>query len=325
LSKHYGKERGISDINLEVYAGETFGFLGPNGAGKTTTIRTILNFIKPNEGSVEVLGLDSVKDSTEIHKNIGYLPGELELFSQMNGRDFLRYMANLRGGVDWNFVEEMISNLKAQTTKPIGSLSHGNKQKLGLIQAFMHDPDILILDEPTNGLDPLVQEEFHKMLKSVKEGDKTVFLSSHIMSEVEEICDRVGIIRNGKLIAVEKIEDLKAKKLQSIEVHFASPVSEDIFTKLPNVSDVEIKDNVAKVKVSGSNIDSFIKTIANYEVTKINAPEPNLEEIFLSYFKGTESKDDENKGTESKGDENKGTKSKNDENKDTEFKGDENE
>ena len=287
MSKHYGKEKGISDINLEVYAGETFGFLGPNGAGKTTTIRTILNFIKPSEGSVEVLGLDSVKDSTEIHKKIGYLPGELELFSQMNGKDFLKYMANLRGGVDWGFVEEMISNLKAQTTKPIGSLSHGNKQKLGLIQAFMHDPDILILDEPTNGLDPLVQEEFHKMLKSVKDSDKTVFLSSHIMSEVEEICDRVGIIREGELIAVEKIEDLKAKKLQSIEIHFAKSVPDNIFENLPNVSDVEIKDNVVKAKVSGTNtLDSFIKTIAKYEVTKIDAPEPNLEEIFLSYFKG---------------------------------------
>jgi len=312
LSKHYGKERGISDINLEVYAGETFGFLGPNGAGKTTTIRTILNFIKASEGSVEVLGLDSVKNSTEIHKKIGYLPGELELFSQMNGRDFLKYMANLRGGVDWNLVEEMISNLKAQTTKKIGSLSHGNKQKLGLIQAFMHDPDILILDEPTNGLDPLVQEEFHKMLKSVKEGNKTVFLSSHIMSEVEEICDRVGIIRKGELIAVEKIEDLKAKKLQSIEVHFATSVPDNIFEKLSNVSDVEIKDNIAKLKVSGSNIDSFVKTIAKFQVTKIIAPEPNLEEIFLSYFKGDESKGDEPKKDESKKDESKDDESKGD-------------
>jgi len=314
LSKHYGKERGISNINLEVYSGETFGFLGPNGAGKTTTIRTILNFIKPSAGSVEILGLDSIKDSIEIHKNIGYLPGELELFNQMTGKDFLTFMANLRGGVDWDFVEEMISNLNAQVNKPIGSLSHGNKQKLGLIQAFMHNPDILILDEPTNGLDPLVQEEFHKMLKSVKDSDKTVFLSSHVMSEVEEICDRVGIIRQGELITVEKIEDLKAKKLQSIEVHFASSVSDNIFEKLPNVSDVEINGNVAKVKVSGDNIDLFIKSIANHKVTKIIAPEPNLEEIFLSYFKGDESKDDENKGTESKGDENKGTESKGDEN-----------
>ena len=287
LSKHYGKARGISNINLEVYAGETFGFLGPNGAGKTTTIRTILNFIKPNDGSVEVLGLDSVGDSREIHKNIGYLPGELELFNQMTGRSFLTFMANIRGGVDWSYVEEMITNLNAQVDKPIGSLSHGNKQKIGLIQAFMHDPDVLILDEPTNGLDPLVQEEFHKILRDLKESNKTVFLSSHVMSEVEEICDRVAIIREGQLIAIEKIEDLKDKKLQSIEVHFASKVEDNIFENVLNISDIKIDGNIAKVKISGAkNLDSFIKTIANYEVIKIIAPEPNLEEIFLSYFKG---------------------------------------
>jgi len=289
LSKHYGKERGISNLNLEVYTAETFGFLGLNGAGKTTTIRTILNFIKPSDGSAEILGLDSIQDSIEIRKNIGYLPGELELFNEMTGHDFLVYMANLRGGVDWTYVEELITNLKAQVKKPIKSLSHGNKQKLGLIQAFMHKPDVLILDEPTNGLDPLVQEEFHKILKTFKKNNKTIFLSSHVMSEVEEICDRVGIIREGELIAIEKIEDLKAKKLQSIEIHFASKVPDNIFENLPNVSHIEIKDNIAKVKVSGTNnIDSFIKTIANYEVTKIIAPEPNLEEIFLSYFKGDE-------------------------------------
>jgi ABC-2 type transport system ATP-binding protein len=289
LSKHYGKERGISNLNLEVYAAETFGFLGLNGAGKTTTIRSILNLIKPSSGSAEILGLDAIADSIEIRKNIGYLPGELELFNEMTGKDFLAFMANLRGGVDWSYVEELISNLSAQVTKPIKSLSHGNKQKLGLIQAFMHEPDVLIFDEPTNGLDPLVQEEFHKILKTFKKNNKTIFLSSHVMSEVEEICDRVGIIREGKLIAIEKVEDLKAKKLQSIEIHFTSKVPEGIFENLTNVSHIEIKDNIAKVKVSGTNnIDSFIKTIANYEVTKIIAPEPNLEEIFLSYFKGDE-------------------------------------
>ena len=287
LSKHYGKDRGIDNINLEIYAGETFGFLGPNGAGKTTTIRSILDFIRPSSGSIEILGLDSVKDSTKIHEKIGYLPGELELFSQMNGRDFLKYMANLRGNVDWNYVEELIHKLNAQSEKRIGDLSHGNKQKFGLIQAFMHNPDILILDEPTNGLDPLVQEEFHKILKELKNSGKTVFISSHVMSEVEELCDRVGIIREGELIAVETVEGLKAKRMQSIEVHFKEKVPENILKDISDVEDVEIQENVLKAKVPGnSNLDSFIKTIAHYEVTKIIAPEPNLEEIFLSYFKG---------------------------------------
>ena len=247
----------------------------------------LLDFIRPTEGSIKILGLDSIEDSIEIRKNIGYLPGELELFSKMTGKDFLIYMANLHGGVDWDFVCEMVKNLKADIKKPIGSLSHGNKQKLGLIQAFMHYPDILILDEPTNGLDPLIQQQFHNILRSLRENNKTVFLSSHIMGEVEEICDRVGIIREGELIAVEKIADIKAKRLQPVEIHFSSKVPHNIFDNLPNVFNVEINDNIVKCKVSPRySLDSFIKTIANFEVTKIIAPEPNLEELFLSYFGG---------------------------------------
>lgn len=287
LTKSYGKQRGISNVSFDVFDGEVFGFLGPNGAGKTTTIRLMLDLIRPSSGNINIFGFDSRKNSVDIKKDIGYLPGELELYSNMNGKDFLIYMSNLHGNVDWDFVEGMIERLDADLSKSIGNLSHGNKQKLGLIQAFMHDPSLLILDEPTNGLDPIVQEEFHKILKELKNEDKTVFISSHIMSEVEEICDRVGIIREGKLIALQTIEDLKAKRFQSIEVHFASEVPKNIFENISNIIDLEIKGNIVKCKVTGNdNLDSFIKTIANYKVTKIIAPEPNLEEIFLSYFKG---------------------------------------
>lgn len=294
LTKFYGNHMGVFDLNLEVYDGEIFGFLGPNGAGKTTTIRLMLDLIKPNSGNVQIFGLDSRKDSIKIKRDIGYLPGELKLYNNMGGKDFLIYMANLHGGVDWDFVNDMVERLKTDLTRPIGNLSHGNKQKLRLIQAFMHDPSLLILDEPTNGLDPIIQEEFHKILKEIKKEDKTVFLSSHIMGEVEQICDKVGIIRKGQLATLETIESLKKKRFQSIEVHFASIVQKNMFENLPGIFDLEVKGKVLKCKLSSQdNLDSFIKTIAKSEVTKIIAPEPNLEEIFLSYFKGDDIK---NKG-----------------------------
>jgi ABC-2 type transport system ATP-binding protein len=287
LTKFYGKDLGIIDLHLEVYEGEIFGFLGPNGAGKTTAIRLLLDFIRPTQGSAQIFGFDSRKDGIKIKKRVGYLPGELELYHHLTGEELLIFMAHLRHGVDWDLVDSLVKRLKADIQRPIGSLSHGNKQKIGLIQAFMHKPDLLILDEPTMGLDPLIQQEFHKMVGEVKKDGRTVFLSSHIMPEVEQICDRVGIIREGRLIALEKMEDLKARRMQSLEIHFATNVPSDAFEDIPGVVEVTVRGKVLHCKVSGS-LDPFIKAIAQYRVVNLICHETSLEEIFLSYYGGDE-------------------------------------
>lgn len=287
LTKFYGQDLGITDLQLEVYEGEIFGFLGPNGAGKTTAIRLLLDFIRPTRGSAQIFGLDSRKNSIEIRKRIGYLPGELELYHHLTGEELLTYIAHLRHGVDWDLVESLVRRLKADIQKPISSLSHGNRQKIGLIQAFMHKPDLLILDEPTLGLDPLIQQEFNKLVGEVKKEGRTVFLSSHIMPEVEQICDRVGIIREGRLIALEKISDLKARRMQWLEIHFASNVPSDAFEDIPGVVEVTVNGKNLHCKVSGS-LNPFIKVIAQYEVVNLICHETSLEEIFLSYYGGDE-------------------------------------
>ena len=201
LCKSYGRVEANSNINLEVGAGEVFGYLGPNGAGKTTTIRTLLDLIRPTSGDALLFGLDSRANSREVRGRTGYLPGEMTLYDRLTGREVLTYTANLRGGVDWGFVDELAERLDSDLSRPVRTLSRGNRQKLGLIQAFMHRPELIIMDEPSSGLDPLLQREFHRMVDEVREDGRTVFVSSHILPEVERICDRVGIIRRGKLVA----------------------------------------------------------------------------------------------------------------------------
>lgn len=282
LTKNYGNQRGIFDLNLEVFGGEVFGYLGPNGAGKTTTIRTLLDFIRPTKGSASILGSDSRADSVKIKREIGYVPGELELYDNMTGEEFLRYLASLRGGVNWKFVEELAKRLNSNLKQPISSLSHGNKQKIGLIQAFMHKPKLLVLDEPTTGLDPIVQHEFTHMIAEVKSEGRTVFLSSHILPEVERTCDRVAIIRAGKLVVVENILSLKEHALRPIEVHFASPIKSEDFADL-KLQDLKIEKNLLRCDVPGS-FDPLVKRLAKYKVLNIITPEPDLEQIFLHYY-----------------------------------------
>jgi len=285
LTKFYRKEPGVLDLNMDVLEGEVFGYLGPNGAGKTTTIRLFLDFIRPSSGTVELFGMDSHADGLRIRKKIGYLPGELSIYSHLTGREFLGYMASFRGGADWEFIGELASRLKSDLSKRMGSMSHGNKQKIGLIQAFMHKPELLILDEPTMGLDPLVQQEFYKMVREVKKEGKTVFLSSHIMPEVERICDRVGIIRKGKMVAVENIFDLKEMRLRHLEIHFAEDVAWESFEDVPGISDVQVHGRILECSVSGS-MDPLIKRISNYDVLNVVSHEPSLEEVFLTYYSG---------------------------------------
>ncbi len=285
LTKNYGAQLGIEEVYLEVKRGEVFGYLGPNGAGKTTTIRTLLDFIRPTGGSATIFGLDVRQSSVAIHRRIGYLNGELALYDDMTGEDLLKYLGNLRGGLDWQYVKELASRFQCDLSRRIQGLSLGNKQKLGLLQAFMHKPELLILDEPTNGLDPLMQHEFYDLLSEMKKEGRTIFLSSHILPEVEKVCDRVGIIRQGKLITVETIESLKSHSIRQLEIHFAAPVPKDKFTNIMGVRDIVVQDNLLTCTVVGS-LDALVKAAARFEVANIISREPSLEDIFMTYYNG---------------------------------------
>lgn len=285
LTKYYGKTLGVADLNLEIQKGEIFGYLGPNGAGKTTTIRTLLDFIHPTRGNATIFGLDTRKDNVKIKKRVGYLPGELELYENLKGSEFLQYFSNLRRNVDWKYIDELAERLDFDPSKPIRAFSSGNKHKLGLIQAFMHKPELLILDEPTVGLDPLMQQEFYRMALEAKAAGQTIFLSSHILPEVERICDRVGFIRKGRIIDVEEVSDLKAYAFRQLEIRFGQSVPKDAFTNLTGVRDVMVEDNILRCTVAGS-LDAVIKAAAKFEVVNVISHEPDLEEIFLAYYGG---------------------------------------
>lgn len=285
LTKFYGKSLGIDSLDLEVRTGEVFGFLGPNGAGKTTTIRILLDFIRPTSGAATIFGMDTKKESVKIKEKIGYLPGELELYKKLTGYEFLRYFSNLRGNVKWAYVEELAERLDFDMKKPARSLSSGNKHKLGIIQAFMNEPELLILDEPTTGLDPLMQQEFYKMILEAKEKGQTAFISSHILPEVERVCDRVGFIRKGRLIDVKEVSDLKSQAFRHLEIYFGRPVPKEEFVNLAGVKDVVVEDTMLRCTVAGS-LDAIIKAAAKFEVINVISQEPNLEDIFLSYYGG---------------------------------------
>ena len=285
LTKHYGSARGIVDVDLEVNEGEVFGFLGPNGAGKTTTIRLVLDLIRPSSGTARVFSLDARRDATQIHARTGYMPGELALYDGLSGAEMLRFAANLRGGVRWPFVEELAERLDCDLSRPIGTLSTGNKHKVGLIHALMHRPELLILDEPTSGLDPIVQQEFHRILDEVRAEGRTVFLSSHILPEVESVCDRVGIIREGRLVTVLQVEALKESALSHLEFHFAAEVEADEFASLPGVREATAEGTVVRCTVVGS-VDAVVKAAARHEVLDLISHEPSLEQVFLAYYVG---------------------------------------
>jgi ABC-2 type transport system ATP-binding protein len=283
MTKSYGRSRGVIELTFDVEPGEVFGYLGPNGAGKTTTIRTMLDFISPTTGEIRIFGLDSRRDSVEIHRRIGYLPGELALYERMTAAEYLGYFAALRGGVDEPFVRELADRLALDPSVRIRSLSHGNRQKVGLIQAFMHRPELLVLDEPTQGLDPLVQQTFYEIVRQVRAEGRTVFLSSHVMPEVERLCDRAAIVREGRLVAIEDIGDLRTKSVRTIELHFAGPAPAGAFERLPGVQHASAAGDVLRLRVSGS-VDPVIKTAARYEVVDLQSHEPSLEDVFLTFY-----------------------------------------
>lgn len=284
LTKRYGRYRGVEDINIELDAGEVFGFLGPNGAGKSTTIRTILNFIEPTEGSVSVFGKDSVKDSVDIKNHLGYLAGDIALYDKMTGRQVLTYLTSLGKQTDWKFVDELTQRLEASLDRPIKTLSKGNKQKLGLIQAFMHKPDLLVLDEPTSGLDPLMKQVFYDMVLEMKKEGKTVFVSSHDLTEVQKICDRAAFIRHGKLVAIEDVQKVDALNLRRYKVRFKTKPALSSLKKVEGVSEVKaINGNRASLTVTGS-VDKFVKAIAKKNVVDLEEVETTLEDLFMHYY-----------------------------------------
>ena len=285
LTKFYGKDRGIVDVDLDVREGEVFGFLGPNGAGKTTTIRLLMDLIRPSKGKATVLGLDAQADYVEVHRRVGYLPGELRLYDTMVSADFLDYFAHLSDQRDDSFMTELCERFELDTSIRIGSYSSGNRQKVGLVQAFMHRPELLILDEPTAGLDPLVQQEFYRLVDDTRAEGRTVFLSSHVLPEVERIADRVGIIREGLLVITEEVQALKERALRRMEIQFAQPVSTNPFQGVAGVRDVQLHDSVVTLTVEGS-LDALIKAAAHYEVHNIVSHEADLAEIFLEMYRG---------------------------------------
>jgi ABC-2 type transport system ATP-binding protein len=285
LTKSYGSKRGIVDVTFKVDEGEVFGFLGPNGAGKTTTIRVLMALLRADAGSARVAGKDCWNDSVAIKRLIGYVPGEPALDPNLTGGQILEYFAHLRGGVDEAYLKQLVQRLDLDTNRKFRQYSTGNKRKVVLIQAFMHKPRVLILDEPTSGLDPLNQQEFEGMVREAQKEGRTVFLSSHVLSEVEKICDRVGIIRDGRLVKIGGVHELTDIKRYEITISFAKPVPSDAFAKLDGVVEVETLNNGSAVRLAiQGTADAVIKEAARYPVISLTSYEPSLEDIFLRYY-----------------------------------------
>jgi len=283
LTKSYGAHRGVVDIDLVVNEGEAFGFLGPNGAGKTTTIRTLLDHIRPTSGRALVFGIETTVDPVAIHRRVGYLPGEFSLYDKLTGGQTIEYFANLRGGVDAAYQAALVQRLDIDPSRKFKELSKGNKQKIGLVVALQHRPDLLILDEPTSGLDPLVQQTFYEVIREAKAEGRTIFLSSHILSEVEKTCDRVAIIRDGRLAKVDRVEALRDLAHHQVELRFPGDVPVAAFDGLPGVSDVTVEDGVLRLRVAGS-ITPVVRAAAQYELLDFVSREPSLEETFLAQY-----------------------------------------
>lgn len=290
VTKTYGRSRGISDVSLTIQKGDVFGFLGPNGAGKSTTINTILDLLYANSGSITIFGLDSHKDSVEIRKRIGYLSGDMATDPSLTGKQYLEYAASLHGSVDPKRVEELIHRLRCETKKKIKSLSRGNRQKIGLVAALMHDPELLILDEPTSGLDPLVQNEFNQIVRERKAEGKTTFMSSHVLSEVQAVCDEVGFIRDGKLLTVSKLEDLMEQAPRKVNVLYGSTPPDSQLRTLKGVSDVKKTGNRREFVFRGK-YNELLRVLAAKPIRDLQVVEYPLDELFMEYYQSKEQND----------------------------------
>ena len=283
LSKVFHGTAALHDLNLEVPTGVVFGYLGPNGAGKTTTIRLLTGLLRPSSGRAEVHGLDCRRDRQRVRRRIGYLPGDFVAYPDLSARQYLRYLAGLRGDVDWAVPLALASRLDLDLDRRIGTLSHGNRQKIGIVQAWMHRPDTLILDEPTAGLDPLVQREFLALVREARDEGCTVFLSSHILSEVEAVADLVAVLRRGRLAAVEDIDKLKAEALRRVDLTFEGPPPVSELRQVSGVRDVQATGDTTHLLVEGS-MTALMRAAAPHGIEKVVTHEPDLEEIFLTYY-----------------------------------------
>jgi ABC-2 type transport system ATP-binding protein len=286
LVKHYGKVEALRGLDLQVKRGEIYGFLGPNGAGKTTTIRCLLDTIRPTEGRAVVLGLDPQQDPVGVRARVGYLPGELNLYSNMKVKSTLRLLNSLRANeANWDYIKEIADRLDLNLDLAIKDLSKGNKQKVGVVQAFMHRPELLMLDEPTAGLDPLVQQEVLQMVREARAEGATVFFSSHVLSEVEEIADRVGIIRKGELVEVAEPSSLIKRSMLRANIRFQRTVDPEPLTKVEGVRLLSRDDGMNITLEIEGEMDALVKALAAYPVSRIETELPSLEEIFLVYYK----------------------------------------
>jgi ABC-2 type transport system ATP-binding protein len=285
LSKDYGRGRGLFDLNLQVEEGEVLGYLGPNGAGKTTTIRLLMGLIHPSAGSARIFGLDCQRQAVEVKRLVGYVPGELPQFGGLRGSEVVAYMAGLRGGVDETIVAQICQRFNLDLGQRFREYSRGNKQKLAIVLGFMHRPRVLILDEPTGGLDPLNQQEFYDMCRESKAHGTTIFLSSHILSEVEHISDRVGIIRGGRLVRTAKLDDLHEIRYRQVEIEFAGDVPLEAIRAAAGVDRVQAENHRVRCVVRGT-FESLMKALAGARVVNLTSHEPSLEEIFLTFYRG---------------------------------------
>ena len=297
LTKYYGKSKGIENLNLEIKQGEVFGFLGPNGAGKTTTIRLLLRLINPTSGEVFVFGKDVGKHYADILYDVGYLPGDLNLYERMTGKEILDFSSSfynlpavateLQEGKKnlLEFRKEIIERLKCNLDVPFKKLSKGNKQKMGILLSLFHKPKLLILDEPTSGLDPLTQNEFYRILFDLKKEGITTFFSSHNLPEVEKVCDRIGIIREGELVDVETIEELRSHRKKIAEIHFEEPYKKEDFYNLTGAEIIEAREDFLYLYIKSFAVNPLLKLLSYYKIKDINFSYPDLEKVFLKYYK----------------------------------------
>jgi ABC-2 type transport system ATP-binding protein len=283
LCKRYGNGHGIEDLTLTIRRGEVFGFLGPNGAGKTTTIRTLLDLLHPTSGSAKLFGLDSRRDSRAIRARLGNLPGEFTYDDRLTGAELLRFFAGVRGMKGLGRAAALAERFQADLNRPLRELSRGNRQKIGLIQALFHEPELVVLDEPTTGLDPLMQEEFLAVVGEFRDRGGTVLLSSHDLDEVERICDRVGIIRAGRLIAVDDVQAMRDRAYRHVTVRFAHAVTAAELDGIAGVEDVVADDATLRFRVLG-DLDAVIKALAAHRVRDLEVTRPTLEELFLTFY-----------------------------------------
>jgi beta-exotoxin I transport system ATP-binding protein len=284
LTKDYGPKRALDQLDLEVRAREIFGYLGSNGAGKTTTIRCLLDLIRPTGGRATVLGLDTQRDNVEVRRRTGYLPGDLRLYPHLTARQLLDYLGRLRGGVPAARVDELAQRMECDLGQRCGAMSHGQRQKVGVIQALMHDPEVLILDEPTATLDPLMQRTVHDLIRESRDRGATIFVSSHDLPEVARLCDRAGILRQGKLVAVQDVSELAQQGRRVLSIQFLEAVDAGVFERLPGVSQVTSTDHTLTLTVSG-DLDPVVKAAARFRVHDLHSADVDLDEVFRDYYR----------------------------------------